>query len=1002
VSTALSQIGTRLLSLSLVRRVWEARSEAFQVRLGIAGRLGVAFAAVAVLATAANLIQEHGTQLIHTTPVVAPISRPTPAPRVAAAAATPPPETRAAEVAIVKEVSDNPLIEAVDQFEHAVERRAEAETAENTDVLKAAGVRVRDQVEAFLEEVNTPALEARTRTLRPRLTALRSAGDEVIRVADERRAVLADYWSHFESADAQVKQALDQNNWKIFGRVISRQSLSTLTRDLDDIRRGSTQLNTSGENAAMLATLAQTQAHFSTTLDQNAAGLAHSQGASWVEELRKEFDAVLANRAKLAALDGENPQGVRPFERGAEEFAELVRGVSAAARRQAAKPGTSLAGGGPDSQFVPGANAAQGKHADAGAAAGSGGISGTAADDARDHTLSSPATPAVAATDASVGADHPAVAGDEASPGAPIAPPAPTPAGKRAMIASISGLVLLILFVISVATVRSIVIPIRQFMTTTERLASGDESARFTRGGIKELDALAISFNRMAESLADARMVTREYQNALESRVDERTRQLQHLAEHDPLTGLPNRRHLVAHLNASLQRAARSSQRVAVFFLDLDNFKNINDSMGHAFGDLVLKGVAQRLREAAGPAGFAARIGGDEFTVVHENAGVRAEVSEVGNALVRAFQKPLSIEGRELIISISGGASIYPDHERGSDALLRAADAALFRAKNSGRARLSLFSPELLEAASLKFSLEQGLRRALEREEFELWFQPEVSFSTLGTELVEALLRWRLPDGQYVSPADFLSVAEDTGLIRSINDWVMRTAFRQAAQWHHGVWPDARVAINVSARQLLDTSFVARMRELLEEYRLPPRCIEIELTETVLQTEAATIEVLRELRRLDISIALDDFGSGYSSLSSLERLPLTRVKLDRSLIDTIDTSARSLAIARAIIGLCENLGLEVTAEGIERPEQLALLLGNPAMTLQGYLLSHPIKPEALPGILVSLRERLQSLLITVPAVKDMATVAARDAATLAGRDAPQGSPVAPSARRVSG
>jgi diguanylate cyclase (GGDEF)-like protein len=1004
VSTALSQIGTRLLlSLSLVRRVWEARSEAFQVRLGIAGRLGVAFAAVTVLATAANLIQEHGTQLIHTTPVVAPISRPTPAPRVAAAAAATPPETRAAEVATVKEVSDNPLIEAVDQFEHAVERRAEAETAENTDVLQAAGVRVRDQMEAFLEEVNTPALEARTRTLRPRLTALRSAGDEVIRVADERRAVLADYWSHFESADAQVKQALDQNNWKIFGRVISRQSLSTLTRDLDDIRRGSTQLNTSGENAAMLATLAQTQAHFSTTLDQNAAGLAHSQGASWVEELRKEFDAVLANRAKLAALDGESPQGVRPFERGAEEFAGLVKGISAAARRQAAKPGTSLAGGGPDSQFVPGANAAQGKHADAGAgaAAGSGGLSGTAADDARDHTLSSPATPAVGASD-TTGADKRAVAGGGAGPRAPVAAPAPAPAGSRALIASISGLVLLILFVISVATVRSIVIPIRQFMTTTERLASGDESARFTRGGIKELDALAISFNRMAESLADARMVTREYQNALESRVDERTRQLQHLAEHDPLTGLPNRRHLVAHLNASLQRAARSSQRVAVFFLDLDNFKNINDSMGHAFGDLVLKGVAQRLREAAGPAGFAARIGGDEFTVVHENAGGRAEVSEIGNALVRAFQKPLSIEGRELIISISGGASIYPDHERGSDALLRAADAALFRAKNSGRARLSLFSPELLEAASLKFSLEQGLRRALEREEFELWFQPEVSFSTLGTKLVEALLRWRLPDGQYVSPADFLSVAEDTGLIRSINDWVMRTAFRQAAQWHHGVWPDARVAINVSARQLLDTSFVARMRELLEEYRLPPRCIEIELTETVLQTEAATIEVLRELRRLDISVALDDFGSGYSSLSSLERLPLTRVKLDRSLIDTIDTSARSLAIARAIIGLCENLGLEVTAEGIERPEQLALLLGNPAMTLQGYLLSHPIKPEALPGILVSLRERLQSLLITVPAVKDMATVAARDAATLAGRDAPQGSAAAVSARRVSG
>jgi diguanylate cyclase (GGDEF)-like protein len=900
----------------------------------------------------------------------------------------------------VKEVSDTLLIEALDQFERAVERRAQADGAENTDVVKVAGDRIRDQVEAYLLEINTAGSETRARALRPRLTALRSAGDAVIRVADARRAVLTGYWSHFESVDAQVKQALDKNNWKIFGRVISRQSLLTLSRDLDDIRRGATRLNTSGENAAMLDSLGQSETHFSATLARNGASLERSQGEPWVEELRKEFGAVLGNRATLARLDGENPRGIGPFERGSEEFAGLVRGISAAARKQARATGDAgeTAGVGAEGALhTMGAGAARsgaGLVADMTPAGGPSGAAEATADDAQHDAPPSPETSAIttAAAMAATRGDVDPAAGAGARP----------PAGKRAMIASISGLVLLILFVISLATVRSIVIPIRQFMTTTERLASGDDTARFTRGGIKELDALAISFNRMAASLADARAATREYQGELESRVDERTRQLQHLAEHDPLTGLPNRRHLVAHLDTALQKAARSGQRVAVFFLDLDNFKNINDSMGHAFGDLVLKGVAQRLREAAGPTGFAARIGGDEFTVVHENPGGRSEVSETGNALVRAFQKPLSIEERELMISISGGASIYPDHERSSDALLRAADAALFRAKNSGRARLSLFSPDLLEAASLKFSLEQGLRRALERGEFELWFQPEVSFKTLGTTLVEALLRWRLPDGQYIAPADFLSVAEDSGLIRNINDWVMRTAFRHAAQWHHGVWPEARVAINVSARQLLDTSFVARMRELLEEYRLPPRCIEIELTETVLQTEAATIEVLRELRLLDISVALDDFGSGYSSLASLERLPLTRVKLDRSLIDTIDSSARSLAIARAIIGLCESLGLEVTAEGVERPEQLALLLGDPAMTLQGYLLSHPIKSQAVPAALAGLRERLQSLLITVPAVRDMATVAARDAATLAGREAQQASGASASARRVGG
>ena len=1071
MSTVISQIAGRLLSLPLVRRAWEARREAFKFRLGIAGRLGLAFVAVTVLATAANLIQEHGTQLIRTTPVVSPITRPTSPPLPAqAVVVTPQAAAPAADIAPVKEVSDNLLIEAIDQFERAVERRVDADSPENTDVLKVAGVRLRDQVEAYLDQINMrgletrgtsglearatrgletraasglethvqPGLETRTapgvetraasgletraRALRPRLTALRSAGDDVIRVADERRAVLAGYWSHFESVDAQVKQALDHNNWKIFGRVISRQSLSALSRDLDDIRRSSTQLNTSGENAAMLDSLGQSATHFSATLDQNAVGLERSQGKPWVEDLRKEFGAVLSNRATLAQLDNEHPQGVGPFERAAEEFAGLVRGISAAARKQV-KPhdGPLSVGVGPGgvastaAQTAPGiVQTARSNPAAADTQLGAPRLPGAAATTATRATagIGGGVEPAAAVNGSAAAVVAPTAAvADPAlavvAPAATVTIPSPTlaapaPAGKRALIASISALVLLILLVISVATVRSIVIPIRQFMTTTERLARGDDTARFTRGGIKELDALAASFNRMAASLADARTVTREYQGELESRVDERTRQLQHLAEHDPLTGLPNRRHLVAHLDASLQEAARSSQRVAVFFLDLDNFKNINDSMGHAFGDLVLKGVAERLREAARPTGFAARIGGDEFTVIQEKAGTRADVSEVGNALVRAFQKPLSIEGRELIISISGGASIYPDHERGSDALLRAADAALFRAKNSGRARLSLFSPELLEAASLKFSLEQGLRRALERGEFELWFQPEVSFKTLGTKLVEALLRWRLPDGQYITPADFLSVAEDSGLIRSINDWVMRTAFRQAAEWHHGVWPEARVAINVSARQLLDTSFVAGMRELLAEYRLPPRCIEIELTETVLQTEAATIEVLRELRRLDISVALDDFGSGYSSLSSLERLPLTRVKLDRSLIDTIDTSARSLAIARAIIGLCENLGLEVTAEGVERPEQLALLLGNPAMTLQGYLLSHPVTSQAVPSTLAGLRDRLQSLLIAVPPVKEMATAAARDAATLAGRDTSQAAGALSSARRVGG
>jgi EAL domain-containing protein (putative c-di-GMP-specific phosphodiesterase class I) len=277
-----------------------------------------------------------------------------------------------------------------------------------------------------------------------------------------------------------------------------------------------------------------------------------------------------------------------------------------------------------------------------------------------------------------------------------------------------------------------------------------------------------------------------------------------------------------------------------------------------------------------------------------------------------------------------------------------------------------VFSAELLEAASVKFSTEQGLRHAMEREEFELVFQPEIDAVTLTTGLVEALLRWRLPDGRLASPAEFLTVAEESGLIMEISDWALRSAIQAASRWHHGPWPQARVAINLSSRQLLDSRFVDRIMNLLHEYRLPPQCIEIELTENVLQTGAATIEVLRCLRANGIAIALDDFGTGYSSLASLEQLPLTRVKLDRALIASIHTSTRSSAIARAIVGLCHGLGLEVTAEGIECPEQLALLIDQAPMYLQGYLLARPVPAEKLMAVIEALPNHMQSLLLTSP------------------------------------
>jgi EAL domain-containing protein (putative c-di-GMP-specific phosphodiesterase class I) len=294
-----------------------------------------------------------------------------------------------------------------------------------------------------------------------------------------------------------------------------------------------------------------------------------------------------------------------------------------------------------------------------------------------------------------------------------------------------------------------------------------------------------------------------------------------------------------------------------------------------------------------------------------------------------------------------------------------------------------MFTPELLQAAAAKFTTEQGLRRALERGEFELVFQPEVSLDTLEIGLVEALLRWRLPDGRLASPGEFLAVAEESGLILEISDWVLRAAIETAARWHHGAWPEARVAINVSPRQLLDHRFVERVQSLLHEFHLPARCIEIELTETVLQTGPSTIEALRRLRAHGVAIALDDFGTGYSSLTSLEQLPLTRIKLDRSLIASIDTSPRSAAIARAIISLCHSLGLEVTAEGIERPEQFGYLLGNHAMYLQGYLLSRPVSSGEFLQVKAAMSQKMQDLMLSAPTksygsdIVDLASVALR-------------------------
>jgi EAL domain-containing protein (putative c-di-GMP-specific phosphodiesterase class I) len=305
-----------------------------------------------------------------------------------------------------------------------------------------------------------------------------------------------------------------------------------------------------------------------------------------------------------------------------------------------------------------------------------------------------------------------------------------------------------------------------------------------------------------------------------------------------------------------------------------------------------------------------------------------------------------------------------------------------------------LYAPQLLEAASSRFKVEQSLRRAVEQGEFELLYQPEVCFETMETHTVEALLRWRRPDGNVVPPADFFAIAEQTGLITDISDWALRTAIQTAAAWQCGPWPNARVAVNISSQQLMGGSFVERLESLLKQHELPAHCLEIELTENVLQTGAATIAALKRLREIGVSIALDDFGTGYSSLTSLEKLPLTRVKIDRSLVDTIDSSDRAPAIVRAIVGLCHSLGLQVTAEGVERPSQLGLLLNDRGVHVQGFLVSRPISAAALLPFLSQSRTHLQQLMLGAPSPQDndSSTARVRTLRVTGGRNRPARTP----------
>jgi diguanylate cyclase (GGDEF)-like protein/PAS domain S-box-containing protein len=426
---------------------------------------------------------------------------------------------------------------------------------------------------------------------------------------------------------------------------------------------------------------------------------------------------------------------------------------------------------------------------------------------------------------------------------------------------------------------------------------------------------------------------------------------LDHFAHHDELTGLPNRRLLSARINQALARAIAEDRSGAVVFVDLDRFKLVNDSLGHGAGDELLTLVTNRLRKGLRADDFLARFGGDEFIVLLEKTtGEGAGV--VAAHLINRLSEPFVLSsGDEIYIGASIGISLFPQDSTNPEELLQHADAALYQAKSAGKSTYRLYSSDLTQRANIRLALDSRLRRALARHEFVLHYQPLVALADKRMFGVEALIRWQDPVHGLIAPADFLSVAEETGLIVPIGSWVLETACAQMKRWRDQGLDLSPVAVNISPRQFRHPDFAASVARALRRADLPARHLELEITEeTVMGQDDTTLTTLNALKALGVKLAVDDFGTGYSSLAYLKKLPVDKLKIDRTFVIDIASDSASAAIATAIIGLGRCLGLEVLAEGIQTEEQRAALLASGCTQGQGFLFARPVTAEALPTV----------------------------------------------------
>jgi len=425
-----------------------------------------------------------------------------------------------------------------------------------------------------------------------------------------------------------------------------------------------------------------------------------------------------------------------------------------------------------------------------------------------------------------------------------------------------------------------------------------------------------------------------------------------HSSEHDFLTGLPNRMLLSDRVNQAIRMAIRHKRKVAVLFLDLDGFKHINDSLGHPTGDKLLQSVGKRLVDCVRGSDTVSRQGGDEFVVLLSEEEDSQDASITAKRILRAVAEAHFIDQHDLHVTCSVGVSVYPDDGLNAETLIKNADTAMYQAKENGRQTYQYFKPAMNVRAVQRQSLEESLRRALERQEFVVHYQPKINLKTGRISGAEALLRWTHPTRGPVPPGQFIPVAEDCGLILPIGTWVLRQACQQARAWVDTGLPLGTMAVNISAMQLRNENFLEDVFAILQDTRLDPRLLELELTESVLMKHAeSTASILTALRDRGVQVAVDDFGTGYSSLSYLRKFPIDALKIDQSFVGQITTVPDEIIIVKAVIGLGRSLKLRVVAEGVETQEQLAFLQAHRCDEAQGYYFSRPVLPEQFAKLL---------------------------------------------------